>query len=102
MKWLIGIGLAAALGTAAWAYSGEYYVTCHLDPNGDNWLALKAGPDIGSQRLAKLGPGTFLMTWDPEPVGAWRKVSVVAAPTDGAQVTGPSGWVHTSYICRIP
>ncbi|MBV7407541.1 hypothetical protein [Maritimibacter sp. DP1N21-5] len=93
--------VASVMATAAMAYSGEFYVTCRLDPRGDNWLALKSAPDISSQRIAKLGPGTVLRTWDPAPVGKWRKVTVVAYADDEAPVTGPSGWVHTDYICYV-
>tara|TARA_R100000322_G_scaffold75912_8_gene47576 strand:+ start:8792 stop:9082 length:291 start_codon:yes stop_codon:yes gene_type:complete len=87
-------------GTAT-AYDGEVYVTCHLDPNGDNWLALKAAPDIGAQRLARLGPGTFLLTHEPEAVGVWREVSVIDTPDAFWPDAGPSGWVHTDYICYV-
>lgn len=70
---------------------GSYYVT-GLDPNGDNWLALKAAPDIRAARLAKLGPDTILLT-DGERSGAWMKVRT----TDGQE-----GWVAARYTacCR--
>lgn len=97
----LALAMALTIGAAAWAYSGEFYVTCNLDPAGDNWLALKSAPNLSAQRIAKLGPGTFLRTWDPEPVGKWRQVSVVAAPDDMAEITGPSGWVYTDYICYV-
>ena len=92
---LLGLGAGAVL-----AYSGEQYVVCNLDPAGDNWLALKAGPDMKSQRLMKLGPGTFLQTWEPDPVGDWREVTVMRDSQDWYG-DGPHGWVHTNYICYV-
>ncbi|PTV95519.1 hypothetical protein C8J27_104155 [Rhodobacter aestuarii] len=92
--------LAAGVATALWAYSGEQYVVCNLNPNGDNWLALKAGPNINSKRLMKLGPGTFLETWSPDPVGAWREVTVMRDINDW-HGNGPHGWVHVNYICYV-
>lgn len=89
----------ATLALAAHAYSGEEYTVCNLDPNGDNWLALKAAPNINSQRIAKLGPGTPLLTWDPEPVGKWRQVTVMNSRAQMYDFSDLSGWVHTDYIC---
>ena len=36
----------------------SYYYVTGLNPQGDNWLALKSEPDINSQRLRKLQPDT--------------------------------------------
>ncbi len=91
---------AMGVATAALAYDGEQYVTCNLDPNGDNWVALKAAPDLGSQRLMKLGPGTFLITMEPYAKGKWRQVIVQKDMQDWSYA-GPSGWVYTDYICEI-
>lgn len=101
MKRGVATLVAVLMAGAAWAYSGEIYTTCRLDPNGDNWLALKSAPDIGSQRIAKLGPGTFLLTWNPEPVGNWRQVTVIENPDDPYETGTISGWVHTGYICQV-
>lgn len=62
-----------------------------LDPSGDNWLALKAGPDIRSARLAKLGPGTGLRVL--RRVDRWLFVELA---------DGRSGWVAREYVgcCR--
>lgn len=91
---------ALCLASAAQAYDGEQYVTCNLDPNGDNWLALKAAPDLGSQRLAKLGPGTFLITVEPWAQGKWREV-IVQRDIQDWSYGGPHGWVYTDYICEV-
>ena len=97
----LGFALAAGLmASAALGYDGEHYVTCNLDPNGDNWVALKAAPDISSRRLMKMGPNTFLLTMDPEPVGKWRWV-IVVPHAQSYDHSGPVGWVYTDYICRI-
>jgi len=88
------------IATSALAYDGEQYVTCNLDPNGDNWVALKAAPDLRAQRLMKLGPGTFLITMEPYAQGKWRQVIVQKDMQDWSYA-GPSGWVYTDYICEI-
>lgn len=100
MKHLALAACGVVLATAALAYDGEQYVTCNLDPNGDNWVALKAAPNLGAQRLMKLGPETFLITLDPEPVGKWRLVIVQNGMQDWSY-SGPQGWVYTDYICQI-
>jgi len=88
------------IATSALAYDGEQYVTCNLDPNGDNWVALKAAPDLRAQRLMKLGPGTFLITTEPYAQGKWRQVIVQKDMQDWSYA-GSSGWVYTDYICEI-
>lgn len=69
-----------------------HYVT-GLDPNGDNWLALKEGPDIRSRRLAKLASGTSLLV--EEKRGRWWRVTLA---------DGRKGWVASEYVgcCRAP
>lgn len=91
---------AASIAFAAHAYSGEQYVTCNLDPNGDNWLALRTGHDVHSKRIAKLGPGTFLITMNPDPVGQWREV-IVQKHIEDWSYEGMSGWVYVDYICQV-
>ncbi|MGH1368443.1 MAG: hypothetical protein ACRBCL_07475 [Maritimibacter sp.] len=87
------------LASSAQAYSGEQYVTCNLNPAGDNWVALKAEADLKSKRLMKLGPNTYMVTLNPAPVGRWREV-IVQSDFDDWSYSGPSGWVHVEYICR--
>ena len=67
-----------------------HYLT-GLDPQGDNWLALKSAPDIRSKRLMKLGPDTLLTLIERK--GPWLKVQLA----DGKQ-----GWVSSAYVscCR--
>jgi hypothetical protein len=70
--------------------AGDYYVT-NLDPNGDNWLALKAAPNRHSVRLMKMPPGTPLKVLRRE--GSWFNVRL----QDGSE-----GWAEAQYIgcCR--
>ena len=96
--WLAATALV--LVSAAQAYDGEQFVTCNLDQNGDNWVALKAGPDLGAARLGKLGPGTFLITLEPYAEGMWRQV-IVQKDIQDWSYSGPQGWVYTDYICEV-
>lgn len=97
------LALAAAgvwFAGAALACEGEFFVTCHLDPNGDNRVALTAAPNLGAKRLMKLGPGTCLLSRSPDPAGNWREV-VVQPDLQSCSCSGPQGWVHTACICRV-
>lgn len=58
-----------------------------LDPNGDNWLALKSSPSLSSRRLAKLPPDTLLRLIGQD--GDWVQVEL----TDGRR-----GWVAKRYV----
>ncbi len=91
-----------AITTAAFAPAGRsvsqpqqargswHYVT-GLDPKGDNFLALKAAPDVQSERIAKMGPDTPLKILGTR--GDWRQVQLK---------DGRTGWAHSRYIrcCR--
>jgi hypothetical protein len=73
-----------ASGATRWFVDG-------LDPNGDNWLALKAGPALSTRRLGKLPPGELLIV--SEARGDWKRVTTQ---------NGQQGWVHRKYVscCR--
>lgn len=58
-----------------------------LDPSGDNWLALKAAPNVKSKRLRKMGPGTRLQVLNQS--GNWLRVRL----DDGAE-----GWAYSKYV----
>jgi hypothetical protein len=84
-----------ARGTATAAKpggSGGLYYIVGLNPQGDNWLALKMEPNLQSRRIAQLGPDT-LMTSDGTKVGQWTKVETL---------DGRYGWVATRHVacCR--
>lgn len=92
--------LSMVFAEAAAAYDGEQFVVCNLDPNGDNFLALRACGASDCTMLGKLGPGTFLMTMEPSASNGWREVIVQRSIQDWSY-DGPSGWVYWKYICRI-
>ena len=90
--------VVSAIG--ALAYDGEQYVVCNLNPDGDNFLALRNCGSTSCKMTMKLGPGTFVITVDPHEVDKWRAVIV----QDGIQdwsYSGPSGWVYGKYICEV-
>jgi len=81
-----------------------------LNPNGDNFLAVKSSPSLSARRTDKLGPGQEVHVCDT--VGEWH--SIVYEPSGGPSarcgVTSPveapraysgpcqSGWVFAKYI----
>jgi hypothetical protein len=67
-----------------------HYVT-GLDPQGDNWLALKSAPNIDAPRLAKLPPDTLLTVLGQQ--GSWLRVRLR---------NGSEGWTAARYVacCR--
>lgn len=66
------------------------YVT-GLDPNGDNFLALRTSPGGDGQRIATMGPDTLLQILERR--GDWRRVALL---------DGTMGWAHGNWIqcCR--
>lgn len=83
-----------------WAYSGEHYVVCKLNPNGDNFLALRTCGSTKCAMTHKLSPDTFLLSMDPYAENHWRAVIVMNSLQDNSY-SGPSGWVYDRYICEI-
>ena len=69
----------------------NYHYVTHLDPNGDNFLALKVAPDVKSTRIMKMGPNTLLDVVGRR--GPWLQVVLT---------TGQSGWAYGKYVecCR--
>lgn len=63
-----------------------------LDPQGDNWVALRTLPS-GSEgtRVARLGPDTLFTELSRQ--GTWVRVRMLS---------GETGWVHSRYVgcCR--
>lgn len=66
---------------------GAYHYIRGLDPNGDNWLALRPEPSMKGARIAKLGPDTLLLS-DGTRVGIWLKVETL---------DGRKGWVASRF-----
>lgn len=80
--------------TASRAVTYDVYAVCRLNPQGDNFLALRSGPSSSSAMLAKLGPGTEVYEdWEIGRRGKWMPVFV-----EGWQL---KGWVFTDYVCQI-
>jgi len=82
------------------AYSGENYVVCKLNPNGDNFLALRSCGSTKCRIVRKLPPDTFLLTMEPYAEKHWREVMVVNGLQDQSY-SGATGWVYDKYICKI-
>jgi hypothetical protein len=70
----------------------QYHYVGGLDPNGDGFLALRAGTTANSPRLAKMPEGTLLQVLAAE--GVWRLDRLV---------DGREGWAHSRWIlCCAP
>lgn len=82
------------------AYSGEVFTVCRLNPNGDNFLALRQCGSSSCEMTGKLGPGTFLLTFEPYDENGWRHITVMKNIDDMSN-SGPSGWVYSKYICQV-
>lgn len=84
----------------SFAYSGEVYVVCKLNPSGDNYLSLRECGSSKCKEITRLHPGTFVETWNPERT-SWRQVSVMRSIQDEHPVDTHSGYVYSKYICEI-
>ena len=104
MAFMKRIFLAAMLSMAglsgASAYDGEQYVVCNLNPDGDNFLALRSCGSTSCDMIRKLGPGTFLITMEPFEVKGWRAV-IVQDDIQDWSYAGVDGWVFAKYICEV-
>ena len=69
----------------------EFHYVTGLDPNGDNFLALRTGPLPTDVRIATMGPDTLLRVRESR--GVWRRVELI---------DGMTGWAHSKWIacCR--
>jgi len=70
----------------------QYFYLVGLNPQGDNFLALRSEPGGRGQRLAKLGPETLLSPTGRRS-GPWLQVEVVNTANAGMY-----GWVHDRYV----
>lgn len=111
------LAFAAANAMAEPVYYGgaEDYDACPvvgkvrgLDPNGDNFLAVRAGPGSGNRMLAKIHTGQIVYICDER--GGWlgivygRRDCEVNFPIQmRSAYRGPcrSGWVSRKYIAEI-
>lgn len=76
--------------TGGYRPSNEAYVT-GLNPRGDNYLSLRAGPGSRYQEIARMGPNTPLTVLGRQ--GSWMNV---------AMRDGRSGWAYSKYIASVP
>mgnify|MGYP000159151380 CR=1 FL=1 len=97
---LFALTIALGWSGSALAYSGEYFVTCNLNPQGDNFLALRTCGSSKCPMTHKLGPGTFMLSMEPYAVKGWREVIVLRSLQDQSY-SGPHGWVYSRYICEV-
>jgi uncharacterized caspase-like protein len=69
----------------------NYHYVSGLDPQGDNFLALKSGPGVSYPRIATMGPDTLLKVVGSQ--GVWKQVMLL---------DGSTGWAHGNWIycCR--
>lgn len=83
-----------------------------LNPRGDNFLAVKSGPDLRATRIDKLGPNARVLVCDSTRDGTWSGIVYdgggsassrcgVFTPIAVARpYRGPcqSGWVSSKYL----
>ena len=101
LKGCLLVGLSFGLANSAQAYSGEVYTVCKLNPEGDNFLALRSCPSSSCKKVEELDPGTFLWTEEPYSEGSWRAVIVMRNIQDEYPINRPRGFVYDEFICRI-
>ena len=99
LRRLLLIALICA-GTGAAAKSGDGYKVCGLNPNGDNFLALRSGPTSSAQMVMKLGPGTVVESRGVRQ-GNWLAVVILQANGRTYLRNLPSGYVFTRYLCDL-
>nr|WP_295466558.1 SH3 domain-containing protein [Mesorhizobium sp.] len=79
--------LVVALPILLWHSAGHADYVAGLDPHGDNFLALRAGPDTSFRTIRRLGPDTILVVLARR--GQWLRVRM----EDGTE-----GWAFGRYV----
>ncbi|TPW27385.1 SH3 domain-containing protein [Martelella alba] len=97
---VLAILLAAMLicPYVSFAYSGDGYEICHLNPKGDNFLALREGPGSNFKTIMKLGPGSVVESRGNVQNG-WLEVVVEMANRKTYLSHLPQGFIYVKYIC---
>jgi Bacterial SH3 domain len=74
------------------AVADRYSFPINLDPNGDNWLALRSEPALRGYRMMKMGPQTLFTVFEVQ--GDWAHIRLR---------TGETGWAAKAYIgcCKV-
>lgn len=89
------------LGTSAHAVSEKAFSVCRLDPNGDNFLALRSGPSSNNPIIMRLPPGTVVEERGSPTNGKWLPVVVEHTPQQQFLRDLPSGYVWGDYLCPL-
>jgi hypothetical protein len=101
-KLILGLNLAigvAFAASAANAYTGELYRVCGLDPNGDNYLSFRTCGNSSCEEIARLGPGTYMWSMEPQSENGWREVVPMFGVADMFNANPDVGYVYDRYIC---
>lgn len=83
--------ILCAATLAALATPANAAEVCGLDPNGDNYLAVREGPGSRFPELTRLGPSTYVDIIDVNASSTWFRVVADGEPT---------GWVSARYVCQ--
>ncbi len=78
------------------AYDGEYFRVCRLNPYGDNYLSLRTCPSTRCREIFRMGPGTEVISINPDPVRGWWEIEI----QPGQPGEGLVGWAYGRYLCR--
>lgn len=90
---------------------GGYGAVTGLDPQGDNFLSVRAGPGTRHARIDRLGPDRPLWLCDRK--GNWIGVVYATEPDQDCRVSAPqatrapydgpckSGWVYEKYVTQL-
>ena len=96
---LASVFLGLSLVTNSHGVEGDQYYVCRLNPQGDNFLALRSCSSTKCQMLKKIPPDAFIVATSAWPEGRWRQVKILAGlPNQGN--SKPMGWVYDKYLCR--
>nr|WP_138976402.1 SH3 domain-containing protein [Microbulbifer agarilyticus] len=80
----------------ATAYSGDHYRVCNLDPQGENFLALREAPMATSRLVMRLPSGYDVEVRGPRKNGRWFPVATV--DEKGSLI---EGYVFDAFVCPV-
>ena len=88
-------GVMAAAAGPVKAYDGEFFRVCRLNPYGDNYLSLRRCPSTRCREIFRMGPGTRVMSINPDPVRGWWEIEILPRQRGAGLV----GWAFGKYLC---